>query len=93
MTKRHPGVVSAEDLAAIARLRPTVVLARSGDELTEEGFAGMLHNPIYIGIGPYPPLIDKPTWIAGARRMINEEGVEQFLVNMLHVLELSLKEE
>ncbi|MEW6743486.1 MAG: hypothetical protein AB1486_12085 [Planctomycetota bacterium] len=68
---------------------PNVVVARSGTpmhELTPEAVKGMLVNPIYAGIGPFPPLVDDETWVRAAARLIEEEGVEQFLVNLLYVL-------
>jgi hypothetical protein len=43
-------------------------------------------NPIYAGIGPYPALIDDKTWVRAARKMIDRDGAEQFLVNLLYLL-------
>ena len=52
---------------------------------------GMICNPIYTGVPPYPSIISDEEWIAAATRMINEEGVEQFLVNLLHVLRKAME--
>jgi hypothetical protein len=47
-------------------------------------------NPIYAGIPPYPPLVSDEEWIAAARRVIEQEGIEQFLANMLYLLRLAM---
>lgn len=68
---------------------PNVVVARSGapmHELTPEAIKGILVNPIYAGLGPFPPLVDDETWVRASARLIEEEGPEQFLVNLLYVL-------
>ena len=46
----------------------------------------MIANPIYAGIGPYPQFIPDEQWIRCAAKAMAEDGPEQFLVNMLHVL-------
>jgi hypothetical protein len=43
-------------------------------------------NPIYAGIPPYPPLISDEEWITAARRVIEQDGIEHFLANMLYLL-------
>ena len=68
---------------------PNVVVARSGtppDELSPEAVKGILVNPIYAGLGPFPRLVQDDAWIRGCARMIKEEGAEQVLVNLLYVL-------
>jgi hypothetical protein len=47
---------------------------------------GLICNPIYAGVPPYPAVVSEEQWVAAAARMIEEDGVEQFLVNMLYVL-------
>jgi hypothetical protein len=47
-------------------------------------------NPIYAGIPPYPPLVSDEDWIVAARRVIEQEGIEQFLANMLYLLRLAM---
>lgn len=58
--------------------------------VTEENLRGVLCNPLYAGIGPYPAIVDDETWIHGAALLIRDEGLEQFLVNMLYVLRQSV---
>jgi hypothetical protein len=58
--------------------------------MTPEKVRGLICNPIYAGVGPYPRLVDEATWVRAATRMIQEDGAEQFLVNMLYVLRKSL---
>ena len=68
---------------------PNVVVAMSGtplDELSPEAVRGILVNPIYAGVGPFPRLVQDDAWVRGCARMIEEEGAEQVLVNLLYVL-------
>ena len=68
---------------------PNVVVARSGtpvDELSPEAVRGILINPIYAGVGPFPRLVQDDAWVRGCARMIEEEGAEQVLGNLLYVL-------
>lgn len=69
-----------------------VEFATSGDagEMTPEKMRSLMCNPIYAGVGPYPALVDDETWVRAAAQMIEKEGSEQFLVNMLYVLRQSL---
>jgi hypothetical protein len=68
-----------------------VEFATSGNmPMTPEKVRGMICNPIYAGVGPYPRLVDEETWVRAATRMIQEDGAEQFLVNMLYMLRQSL---
>jgi hypothetical protein len=46
----------------------------------------MLVNPIYAGVGEFPRLIPEEQWVSCAKKMIQQEGPEQFLVNLLYVL-------
>ena len=68
---------------------PNVVVARSGtplDELSPGAVKGILVNPIYTGVGPFPRLVQDDAWVRGCARMVEEEGAEQVLVNLLYVL-------
>ena len=68
---------------------PNVVVARSGtpvDELSPEAVRGILVNPISAGVGPFPRLVQDDAWVRACARMIEEEGSEQVLVNLLYVL-------
>jgi hypothetical protein len=68
---------------------PNVVVAKSGtplDELSPEAIKGILVNPIYTGVGPYPRLVQDVAWVRACANLVEEEGAEQFLVNLLHAL-------
>jgi hypothetical protein len=72
--------------------KPNVEFATASDsgDMTPEKVRGMIANPIYAGVGPYPAIIDEAEWIRNAAKMIRSEGAEQYLVNMLYVLRKSL---
>ncbi|NIV91376.1 hypothetical protein GWN42_00895, partial [candidate division KSB1 bacterium] len=44
---------------------PNVTVKRSGDETewTEEQIKGIICNPIYAGIGPFPSIISDEEWV------------------------------
>ena len=68
---------------------PNVVVARAGtppQQLSPEAVKGILVNPIYTGVGPYPRLVEDEVWVRACAKLIEEEGPQQFLVNLLHVL-------
>ena len=67
---------------------PTATVRTSEDtgELTEEEIRGIICNPIYAGIAPFPAMVSDETWVRSAAVMISGEGSEQFLVNLLFVL-------
>jgi hypothetical protein len=68
---------------------PNVVVARAGTppvQLAPEAVKGILVNPIYTGVGPFPRLVEDAAWVRACARLIEEEGAEQFLVNLLYVL-------
>ena len=70
---------------------PHVVVLPQGTAQFPIGMAeAVICNPIYAGIPPYPPLVSDEEWIAAARRVIEQEGVEQFLANMLYLLRLAM---
>jgi hypothetical protein len=69
--------------------KPNVVVARSGtppNKLSPEAIRGMIVNPIYAGVGPFPRLVDDDQWVRGCAKLIEEERPEQYLVNLLYVL-------
>ncbi|QJW98471.1 hypothetical protein FTUN_6061 [Frigoriglobus tundricola] len=72
--------------AANARCR----LSGSAEDFTVEEIRGLLANPVYAGIGPFPQLVPDEQWVRAAARAIREDGPEQFLVNLLFVLRQSL---
>ena len=68
---------------------PNVVVARSGtplEQLSSAAIKGILVNPIYTGVGPFPRLVEDEAWVRACAKLIEEEGKEQFLVNLLFVL-------
>ncbi len=75
---------------------PNVVVARSGtapEELSPEAVKGILINPIYTGVGPFPRLVEDASWVQACAKLIEEEGPQQFLVNLLCVLRECFREE
>jgi hypothetical protein len=75
---------------------PNVVVARSGtppEHLSPVAIKGILINPIYTGVGPFPRLVEDAAWVRACAKLIEEEGPEQFLVNLLYVLRECFQEE
>ena len=75
---------------------PNVVVARAGappERLSPEAVKGILVNPIYTGLGPFPRLVEDAAWVRACARLIEEEGADQFLVNLLYVLRECFQEE
>lgn len=71
---------------------PNVVYASANTKkMGEKALKGKFCNPIYAGVPPYPAMVSDEQWIAAAKRMIEEDGVEQFLVNMLYVLRKAME--
>jgi len=72
---------------------PNVIVANPLDQLSPEAVRGMLINPIYTGVGPFPRLVEDEAWVRACAKLIVEEGSEQFLVNLLYVLRKCLPAE
>jgi len=72
---------------------PNAEMRYHGDDgpWSEQMVRGILCNPIYAGIGPFPGLIDDKAWVRSAAKTIDQEGKEQFLVNLLHLLRQSFE--
>ena len=47
---------------------------------------GIMLNPVYAGLGPFPPVINEETWVAVSLKTMEREGVKQTLVNILFLL-------
>ena len=62
-----------------------------GDEWNEEMVGGILCNPVYAGIPPFPAMIDDETWIKAGVKLANEHGIRQYLVNVLYELKKSMR--
>ena len=72
---------------------PNFVVARAGtppDQLSPEA---VLVNPIYTGLSPFPRLVEDVAWVRACAKLIEEEGPQQFLVNLLFVLRECFQEE
>lgn len=70
--------------------RPTVKFVSNPDKMSEAAARGMLSNPVYVGVPPYHRIVSDEAWVRAAVELIKEEGAEQFLVNMLHMLRVSM---
>ena len=46
-------------------------------------------NPLYVGIGPFPKVIEEEIWISCAVQTIKDHGVKRFLSVMLQSLRKS----
>jgi hypothetical protein len=69
---------------------PDVEVARSGTPaaaMTAAEIKGMLLNPLYAGVG----VVSDAQWVAACKRLLQQDGPEQFLVNLLFVLRQSLE--
>ncbi|OQY48132.1 MAG: hypothetical protein B6242_03045 [Anaerolineaceae bacterium 4572_78] len=58
--------------------------------INERSIKGVMSNPIYTGISIFPKIISDEIWVKSAIELIETEGTEQFLVNMLYVLRETL---
>src|SRR5438093_13677557 len=67
--------------------KPNAVRRLSGDDgpWSPEHVRGIICNPCYAGVGPYPGLVPEEAWVHAPARTLHEHGAEQFPVNMLHV--------
>ena len=71
--------------------KPTVIYATSDNAGDPKAIRGIICNPLYAGVPPYPAIVTDEEWVGSAKKMIAEEGAEQFLVNMLYVLREALR--
>jgi hypothetical protein len=73
--------------------KPNAVVKYDSDfsNVTETEIRGIIANPIYAGVGPYPAMVTDEEWVKAAVKAIQEDGAEQFFVNLLFVLRESLK--
>ena len=63
------------------------------DKHPPEAVKGILVNPIYAGVGPFPRLVEDAAWVRACAKLIQKEGAQQFLVNLLYVLRECFREE
>jgi hypothetical protein len=64
--------------------------ARNDAHWTANDVRGIIHNPVYVGIGPYPPLIDEAIWIAAQEREIRDDGARAVLGQIRQTVETTL---
>ena len=69
---------------------PTVTFSDTDLDPDDKTLKGMFCNPVYAGVAPYRSLLSDEEWIESALDQIEEDGAEQFLVNMLYVLRMSM---
>ena len=62
-------------------------------EFTAAEIRGMVSNPVYAGIGKFPQIVPDEEWVKAAAISIRKEGIEQFLVNMLHMLRETFRDD
>jgi hypothetical protein len=56
----------------------------------EAMLGGILCNPVYAGIPPFPAMVDDQTWINAGVKLVKEIGLRQYLVNLLYELKKSM---
>ncbi|MFA5375866.1 MAG: hypothetical protein WC455_09005 [Dehalococcoidia bacterium] len=92
MLKEAMEAVVGEEETISPLPEPTVTLvALDAATLSGSDIMGVLHNPIFAGVTPFPTIISDETWIATAAGLIKEEGEVLFLVNLLKMLRESYK--
>src|SRR5262245_12822704 len=60
-----------------------------GHEWNEEMVGGILCNPVYAGIPPFPEVVPESQWRQAALTHLSQIGAKQFLVNVLYALKRS----
>ena len=82
----YPQRMSEEDV-------PLADVAYPGDRdwQDEQMVGGIICNPIYAGIPPFPAMVDDKTWIAAGIQMVEADGLRQYLVNVLYQLKKSMR--
>ena len=68
---------------------PDVIVPERGDDSSDFGmaeFKGVTMNPAYTRIGHYPRMVNDDRWIEAARRVFDNDGPDQFFVNLLYIL-------
>jgi len=58
-------------------------------ELDEKTVHGILSNIVYVGIGYYEQVIDEEIWIKTAKILLQKDGIDQFLANIIECVEKS----
>ena len=56
------------------------------DHWTKAGIKGVVMNPVYAGVGGFPPYVTDRQWVAACKKIMENDTPEQFLVNLLFLL-------
>lgn len=82
-------IEEADEKWKIRLPRPNVKFVRSGHpprRWSAEDVRGVICNPVYTGMGPFPRAISDELWVKTAVISMEKESKEQFLVNLLYIL-------
>ncbi len=53
---------------------------------TANDVRAIIHNPVYVGLGPFPPLIDDAMWARAQEQAIRDDGLEAVLLQVRNAL-------
>lgn len=59
---------------------------------SEELKRTLLGNPMITGVATFPRFMSDADWVRGAAHLMREDGIEQFLVNMLYLMRHSIQD-
>lgn len=77
----------------IKRAKDKILIPRMKDPMTgwtTNDIKRILVNPIFTGLLPYAPIVEKEVWVKTGVRLIGEMGAENYLRLLLEELEKSL---
>ena len=75
------------------KLKPKVRwpdITTSPDSWTIAEVRGVAINPVVTGIGRHPRSISDEDWVLSCERDVEDNGLAQFLTDLLHVLRLTI---
>lgn len=52
----------------------------------------VVSNPLYVGLGPLPPLMPTADWVRTASKVVEEVGLNRFLILMIENLQEAFKD-
>jgi hypothetical protein len=84
--RKRPLTIAARDQGRPLPAPNAEVAFTDDNRWTEAAVRGLTQNPIYCGLAGYPAIVPTEQWIRTNIAMIEREGVDQFLVNMIHLL-------